>query len=63
MTKIILQNVDLFFTIYTLFSIELILNARVAFVIYYYYVPGKFGLRFMKGIDLIILLLLIMYVK
>lgn len=61
MTQIILQNVDLFFTIYTLFSIELILNARVAFVIYY--VPGKFGLRFMKGIDLITLLLLIMYVK
>lgn len=48
MTKIMLKKIDLLLTIYTLFSVELTLNARFAFVIHY--VPEKFGLRSMKGI-------------
>ena len=51
MAKIILKKIDLLLTIYTFFSVELILDTRFAFVIYY--VPEKFGLRFTKGIGLI----------
>lgn len=60
MTKIRLKTIDLLLGIYTLFSVELILNTRFAFVIYY--VPEKFGLRFTKETDLIIIFI-IPYVK